>query len=70
MFDLGAPLVLAALGAILWLAVDATVAGLSIQTIGVILFIAGIAWLLVALVQERVWAGRRDTTVVREREVL
>lgn len=71
MVDVGAPLVLAAIGAILWIAVDVTLAGLSVQTIGLILFVVGIVWLLVALMQERMWASRRrDATVVREREVL
>lgn len=70
MVDVGAPLVLAALGAILWFAVDATLAGISIQTIGLILFVVGIVWLAIALFQDRAWARRQERTVVREREVL
>ena len=51
--DAGPPLVLMALGLILWLAVTATVAGISIQTIGMILFVVGAIWLVVELIQAR-----------------
>jgi len=53
MADYGAPLVLMAIGLVLWLAVSATLAGISIQTIGVILFVAGLLWLLLELFQAR-----------------
>ena len=53
MADAGPPLVLMALGLILWLAVNATLAGISIQTIGIILFLVGVVWLLIELVQSR-----------------
>lgn len=49
--DAGPPLVLMALGLVLWLAVTATVAGISIQTIGMILFVVGVVWLVVELIQ-------------------
>ena len=65
MADAGPPLVLAAIGLILWLAVNATLAGISIQTIGLILFLAGVAWLVIELMQ----AQRRDR-VVREEPVV
>ncbi len=61
--DAGPPLVLMAIGLVLWLAVTATVAGVSIQTVGVILFLVGLVWLLVELVQART-VGR--STVVEE----
>jgi len=72
MADAGPPLVLAAIGLVLWLAVNATLAGISIQTIGLILFLAGVAWLVIELMQAR--TVRRDRVVreepvVREREV-
>lgn len=51
--DAGPPIFLMALGLILWLAVSATVAGISIQTIGMILFIAGAIWLVVEMIQAR-----------------
>ena len=58
-----------ALGAILKYAVTATVAGISIQTAGVILIVAGIIGLVVSLILEgsaRRGPGERE--VVRERE--
>jgi len=70
MADAGPPLVLMALGLILWLAVNATLAGISIQTIGVILFLVGVVWLLIEIVQSRTVAGRRRATVVREDPVV
>jgi hypothetical protein len=75
MADAGPPLVVMALGLILWLAINATIAGISIQTIGIILFLVGVVWLLIELVQSRTVARRRrdvvvhDEPVVREREV-
>jgi hypothetical protein len=67
MADLGAPLGLIAVGLVLWLAVHATLAGISIQTIGLILFLVGVVWLVIELVQARGW--RRRDTVVRDRPV-
>jgi len=74
MVDVGPPLGLMALGLVLWLAVNATLAGISIQTIGVILFLAGALWLVIELIQSRAVAGRRTRVVreepaVREREI-
>ncbi len=51
--DAGPPLVLMAIGLVLWLAVSATLAGISIQTIGVILFVVGAIWLVVEMIQAR-----------------
>ena len=59
-----------ALGAILKYAVTATVAGISLQTVGLILIVAGIIGLVVSLLIE-FSAGRRapgEVEVVRERE--
>ena len=64
--DAGPPLVLMALGLVLWLAVTATVAGISIQTIGVILFVVGAVWLVVEMIQARAVTGRRGDVVVEE----
>jgi len=75
MADAGPPVALMAFGLVLWLAVNATLAGISIQTVGVILFLARAVWLAVELVQFRAFAGRRrapavrDEPVVRERDV-
>jgi hypothetical protein len=65
MADAGPPLVLIAIGLVLWLAVTATIGGISIQTIGIILTIVGVVWLLIELVQ-----SRRRATVVREQPVV
>jgi hypothetical protein len=64
MVDAGPPLVLMALGLVLWLAVTATLAGISIQTVGMIMFFAGLVWLVIELIQTR---SRRTT--VRRREM-
>jgi hypothetical protein len=73
MADTGPSLGLIAIGLVLWLAVHATIAGISIQTIGLILFLVGVVWLVIELVQARGWRRRetvvRDRPVVRERDV-
>jgi hypothetical protein len=69
MADVGPPLGLIALGLVLWLAVHATIAGISIQTIGLILSLVGVVWLVVELVQSR-GLRRRDAVVVRDRPVV
>jgi hypothetical protein len=71
MADAGPPLVLMAVGLILWLAVNATLAGISIQTIGIILFVVGVVWLVIEVVQSRHRRGAvvREEPVVRERKV-
>ncbi|HKG67189.1 MAG TPA: DUF6458 family protein [Solirubrobacteraceae bacterium] len=57
MADVGPPIALIAVGAILWLAITATIGGISIQTIGLILTIIGVVWLVIELVIN----GRRRT---------
>jgi len=64
---IGVSIFLIALGAILTFAVHATLSGVSIQTIGVILMIAGALGLIVTLL---VWGPRRNAArggVVEER---
>jgi hypothetical protein len=68
MADAGPPLGLIAVGLVLWLAVNATVAGISIQTIGLILFLVGVVWLVIELAQAH--RVRRGATAVRERPVV
>jgi tetrahydromethanopterin S-methyltransferase subunit E len=78
MADIGPPIALIAVGLILWLAVSATTAGISIQTIGLILFIIGVVWLVIELAinRPRRTVGTRERVVERpvarerEREVL
>ena len=69
--DAGPPIFLMALGLILWLAVSATVAGISIQTIGMILFVAGLVWLVIEMFRSRATVGPRhgvvEEPVYRER---
>jgi hypothetical protein len=63
----GVSLLLIAAGAILIWAVDATVSGLSIHAVGVILLVVGIIGLVLSLVFWSSWGGfggARRTTVV------
>jgi len=63
---IGASIFLIAIGAILTFAVNATLSGVSIQTIGIILMIAGALGLIVTLL---VFGPRRRAGVVEERVV-
>jgi hypothetical protein len=66
----GTSIFLIALGAILKYAVTFTFAGIDIQTVGVILMVAGVVCLIVSLITQFAYArrGPRDVEVVRERE--
>ena len=66
---IGTSLFLIATGAILYFAVDASIQGLEIQTVGVILMVIGVLGLLISLFM--IGSARRDarTTVVRDRDV-
>jgi uncharacterized protein involved in exopolysaccharide biosynthesis len=64
----GSSIVLIAVGAILRYAVTSTVSGISIQTIGLILIIAGILGLVLSLFYMLAWAPRRGQ-VVRDRVI-
>ena len=69
---IGTSIFLIALGAILAFAVTATVAGIEIQTAGVILMVVGGIGLVASLFQEALWSDRRrrapDDAPVVERE--
>ena len=67
---IGSSIFMIALGAILKYAVTATVAGISIQTVGVILIAAGIVGLVLSLLLDVSpnRRGRGEVEVVRERE--
>ncbi len=52
----------------LWLAINAAIAGISIQTIGRILLLFGVVWLVIELAQAH--RVRRAGTVVPERPVV
>ncbi len=64
----GTSLVLIAVGAILRYAVTATVSGIDLQVVGLVLMIVGIVGLVLSLLWFGVWAGRRQAPPV-EREV-
>ena len=67
---IGVSLILIAVGAILTWAVNATVSGLELNTIGVILMIVGAIGLLLSLIFWSSWGGfsggRRRTTYVED----
>jgi hypothetical protein len=68
---IGTSIFLIALGAILKFAVTATVAGIDIQTAGLILIVVGLIGLVLSLLEMMVWSDRRrrvdDAAVVEER---
>ena len=63
---IGTSLFLIAVGAILYFAVNASVSGLSIATVGIILMVVGVLGLLISLFL--LSGSRRGDTVVRDRE--
>jgi Domain of unknown function (DUF6458) len=64
----GTSIFLIALGAILTFAVDVTVSGLDLATVGIILMIAGVVGVIVSLIWiDRATAPRTDRTIVEER---
>jgi hypothetical protein len=66
---IGTSLFLIAVGAILYWAVDASISGLEIQTIGLILMIVGVIGLLISLFFiSSMRRGTSERTVVRDRE--
>jgi hypothetical protein len=66
---IGTSLFLIAVGAILYFAVSASISGISIATVGLILMIIGIVGLVISLFLISSWRrGTGDRTVVRDRE--
>ncbi|CAN5843909.1 hypothetical protein BH24ACT3_BH24ACT3_13040 [soil metagenome] len=65
---IGASIFLMAVGAILTFAVDATISGLDIATVGVILMVVGAIGLIVSLFAIDSWRNRRGG-MVEERVV-
>ncbi len=67
---IGTSIFLIATGAILYFAVDATISGLEIQTIGLILMICGILGLVISflLLNSSRRGATAERTVVRDRE--
>jgi len=66
---IGTSIFLIALGAILKYAVTATVSGIALNTVGVILMIVGAIGLLISLLWMTIWADRTRGTAVVERDV-
>jgi Domain of unknown function (DUF6458) len=65
---IGTSLFLIAVGAILYFAVNASISGLSIATVGLILMIVGIVGLVISLFLISSWRRGGDRTAVRDRE--
>jgi uncharacterized protein DUF6458 len=66
---IGTSLFLIAVGAILYFAVNASVSGISIATVGVILMVIGVIGLLISLFLLSSWRrGPGERTVVRDRD--
>lgn len=67
---IGSSIVLIAIGAILYFAVDAEISGIDLQTVGVILLVLGILGLVLGLVlmsrSRRAAPVERETVVERE----
>ena len=69
---IAAAIFLIAVGAILRYATNLDVSGVSIDTVGLILMIAGAAGLVLSFFQETIWADRarrRDVALEERREV-
>lgn len=66
---IAAAIFLIALGAILRYATNITVEGVSIDTVGLILMIAGAAGLVLSFLQEAVWSNRRERRTAEDREL-
>jgi hypothetical protein len=66
----GLSLFFLAVGAILTFAIDTTVNGVDLDTIGVILMVIGLLGMLFSLVLWDNWSPRRDDAVVDQRDVL
>lgn len=62
-----ASIFLIAAGAILYFALNLHVAHVSIDTVGIILMIAGAAGLILGLIQQRMWARRARGVPVEDR---
>jgi Domain of unknown function (DUF6458) len=65
-----AAIFLLAVGAILRYATNLHVEGVNVDTVGLILMIAGAIGLVIAFFQEAVWSRNRRRDVVAEREVV
>jgi hypothetical protein len=71
---IGVSVFLLAVGAIMTFALNASVSGINLDTVGIILMIVGVIGLLFSMMFWSSWGGfagsRTERTVVRDREVL
>jgi hypothetical protein len=69
---IGVSVFLLAVGAILTFALNASVSGINLDTVGIILMVVGAIGLLFSMMFWSSWGGfnRTERTVVRDREVL
>jgi predicted membrane channel-forming protein YqfA (hemolysin III family) len=69
---IGVSIFLLAVGAILTFALNATVSGINLDTVGIILMVVGIIGIVMSAMFWSSWGGfnRTERTVVRDREVL
>ena len=67
---ISASIFLIAVGAILYFAANLHVAHLSVNTVGLILMIAGLAGLVLGLIQQAIWSrrSRREITIEDQRD--
>ena len=63
---IGASIFLIAVGAILYFATNLHVAHVDVDTVGLILMVAGVAGLILGFVQQGIWSRRRQREVVVE----
>jgi membrane protein implicated in regulation of membrane protease activity len=67
--EYGTSIMLIAVGAILKFAVTATVSGVSLQTVGLILMLVGVLGLVLSVLSMATWRrDRRDVVVVPDRD--
>lgn len=72
---IGVSIFFLAIGAILTFALNASVSGVNLDSVGVILMLVGVLGLVTSMMFWNSWGGfnntrRRDEVVVREREIL
>jgi hypothetical protein len=67
---IGTSIFLIAVGAILKFAVHASVSGISLQTVGVILMVVGVLGLILSFFWLTAWRDRRRDVVVDDRRVV
>jgi hypothetical protein len=67
---IGGSIFLIAVGAILYFAANLHVAHVSVNTVGLILMIAGLAGLVLGLIQQAIWSrrSRREITIEDQRD--